>query len=177
MKPNHSLQIIDQPIMAMRNLLLFATMTMLLIACKKGSDLTPPTATSQWTFNGATYKVTNGSYESYSNELLANDDAGKVGGGNFVRILFGAITKPTTSITLKVVDITATSNPSNCVIQTGNVYDASHPLGYLSTGKAGDIVTLHVSKAGMLTATFSNIVVSGYDGTTSKTVSGTLIEQ
>ena len=68
-----------------------------------------------------------------------------------------------------------TQDPSTCSIQVGNIYDATRPLGYLSTGKAGDKVILTVSGTGKLTTSFSNITVT--DGTTIKTVSGTLMEE
>ena len=144
-------------------------------SCKKSSDSKSTGATSQWTFNGVTYKVTNASYESTTNELLANDDPGAVGSGNFVRVFFWSAAKPTGSVALTVVDYaTSTPDPSTCSIQVGNVY-GTNPAQYLSTGKAGDKVTLTVSSTGKLTASFSGITVS--DGTTLKTVSGTLIEE
>jgi len=140
-------------------------------SCKKSSDSKSTGAKSQWTFEGITYKVTNASYESNSNELFASDDPGAVGGGNFVRVFFWSVTKPTGSVTLTVVDYaTSTPDPSTCSIQVGNMY-GTNPTQYLSTGKAGDKVT----GTGKLTTSFSNITVS--DGTTIKTVSGTLIEE
>lgn len=109
-------------------LLLLASMTFL--SCKKSNDSTPATAASTWTFNGKTYNVT-GAYLYSSNILFASDDAGVAGGGNYIKIIFGAITRPSASGTLTVVDIVAASNPSNCVIQVGNQYDATRPLGYI----------------------------------------------
>ena len=151
------------------------TVSLISISCKKSSTSSSATAMSQWTFNGTTYKVSNTSYESGSNELFANDDGGAVGGGNFIRVFFWSATKPTGNVSLTVVDYgTATPNPANCSIQVGNIY-GSNPTQYLSTGKAGDKVNLTVFSNGKLSASFSNITVS--DGATVKTVSGTIIEQ
>lgn len=145
-------------------------------SCKKSKTDTPTVILSQWTFDGKTYKVTDASYDYSSNELIASDDAGAVGGGNFVKVTFGSATKPSGSTTLTVVDFGAPSNPSNCDIQVGNIYDATRPLAYISTGKAGDKVNLTVSSTGKLTVSFSNITV--FDrGSTTKTVSGILVEQ
>ena len=163
-----------------RKLWLFLfTVSLISINCKKSSNSASGDTTSQWTFNGTTYKVSNTSYESGSNELFANDDGGAVGGGNFIRVFFWSATKPTGNVSLTVVDYgTATPNPANCSIQVGNLYDVSRPAGWLSTGKAGDKVTLTVSSTGKLTVSFSNITVleSGVGGTT-KIVSGTIVEQ
>lgn len=142
-------------------------------SCKKSSDSTPLVATSKWTFNGVTYKVTDAWYESSSSYLEASDDPGVVGGGNFVRVVFGAFTKPAASTSLTVVQDGLQSDPSNCGIEVGDYYGAT----YYSTGKAGDKVTLSVSSSGKLTTSFSNITISADGGTTTKTVSGNLIEQ
>jgi len=159
-----------------QNLLFFLlTASLISLNCKKNSNSTPAVAKSQWTFNGITYKVTNASYESTTNELFANDDPGAVGGGNFVRVFFWSAAEPTGSVTLTVVDYTTSiPDPSTCSIQVGNVY-GTNPTQYLSTGKAGDKVTLTVSSTGKLTTSFSGITVT--DGTTIKTVSGTLVEE
>ena len=157
---------------------IFFIASLTILSCKKSGNSASVTAMSQWTFNGTTYKVSNASYEASSNELLANDDPGAVGGGNFIRVFFWSATKPTGNVLLTVVDYgTATPNPANCSIQVGNLYDVSRPAGWLSTGKAGDKVTLTVSSTGKLTVSFSNITVleSGVGGTT-KIVSGTVIE-
>src|SRR5258708_22836344 len=77
------------------------------LSCKKSSDSPSAGAKSQWIFDGVTYKVTNVSYVSGSNELFASDDFGAVGGGNYVRVFFGSITKPTGSVTLTVADGTS----------------------------------------------------------------------
>jgi hypothetical protein len=147
--------------------------TLIFFGCKKDSNSTGSGTKSTWTFNGVTYNVTNGSFESSSNELMASDDASAAGGGNFIRVFFWSATKPTTNATLTVVDYaTATTNPTTCSIQVGNIYGAN-PLQYLSRGTAGDKVTLTVS-GGKLTAAFSNITVK--DGTNTKTVSGTIVE-
>lgn len=151
------------------------TLSLVFFGCKKSSNSTPALATSQWTFDGKTYKVTDASYESSTNELFANDDPGAVGGGNFVRVFFWSAAKPTGSVSFTVVDYaTSTPDPSTCSIQVGNVY-GTNPTQYLSTGKAGDKVTLTVSSTGKLSTSFSGITVT--DGTTVKTVSGSLIEQ
>lgn len=161
--------------MTKANALLCATMSMLLLACNKSDGVTTSKATSQWTFDGKTFKVTDASYDYSSNTLTAADDGGSVGGGNFIKVTFGSATKPSKSATLTVVDFAATSNPTNCDIQVGNVYDATRPLAYLSTGKVGDKVDLTVSSTGKLSVSFSNITV--FDrGSTTKTVSGTLTE-
>ncbi len=152
------------------------TLSLVFFGCSKSKTDTPAVTLSQWTFDGKTYKVTDASYDYSSNELLAADDAGAVGGGNFVKVTFGSATKPSGSTTLTVVDFGASSDPSNCEIQVGNIYDATRPLAYISTGKAGDKVNLTVSSTGKLTVSFSNITV--FDrGSTTKTVSVTLIEE
>jgi len=144
--------------------------TLAVLSCKKSSDSTPATATSQWTFNGGTYTDKNASYVESTNELFAFDN-----NGNFVRVFFSSIGKPTISGNLTVLNYTANfTNASQCSLQVGNLY-GSNPIQPLSTGKAGDIVILTVSTSGKLTATFSTITVT--DGTTEKTVSGKLIEQ
>jgi len=147
--------------------------------CKKSTESQPTSvfATSQWTFNGSTFKVTNGSYDAASNSLIASDDPGAVGGGNYVRVLFGSVVKPDKDITLTVVAISAQANPSNCEVQVGNIYDPYYINGHLSIGKTGDNVVVTVSPIGKLTAAFSNIsVTAGATGTDTLTVSGTIIE-
>jgi len=155
-----------------KSLVSFAIGVILLFgSCKKHSSDPPPSSTaSQWTFDGATHTTSTAGYESNSNELFANDTA-----GNFVRVLFSSLDKPTSSKHLVVLDYSASfTNANQCMLQVGNLY-SSNPIQPLSTGKAGDSVFLSVSYSGKLTASFSNISVS--DGTTTKTVSGKLIEQ
>ncbi|MDB5198052.1 MAG: hypothetical protein JWO92_15 [Chitinophagaceae bacterium] len=157
-------------------IVLFIFITIFCFSCSKSSDSTHATATSQWTFEGKTFTVTGAHYESGSNELVANDDPGAVGGGNIIKIFFWSAAKPSGNITLSVVDYaTSTPNPSTCSIQVGNLYDATRPTAYLSTGKAGDKVILTISSSGKLTASFSNISVTDYR--TTKTVSGTIVEE
>ncbi|MCW3105980.1 MAG: hypothetical protein JWQ09_486 [Segetibacter sp.] len=161
----------------MKKNLLFLLLIASLISfsCKKSSDSPSAGPTSQWTFDGKTYKVTDASYDYGYSTLEASDDAGVAGGGNFVKVTFGSVTKPTASATLTVVEAGTSSNPTNCEIQVGNIYDASRPLAYLSTGKSGDKVNLTVSSDGKLTVSFSNITVFDH-GSTTKTVTGTIIE-
>jgi len=140
------------------------------LSCKKSSDSPPATTTSQWTFNGGTYTDKITSYVESTNELFANDN-----NGNFVRVFFSSIGKPSKSGTLTVLDYATTfTNATQCSLQVGNLY-GTNPIQPLSTGKAGDVVILTVSSSGKLTASFSAITVT--DGTTEKTVSGKIIEQ
>ncbi len=155
---------------------LIVSVTIFCFSCSKSNDSTQATATSQWTFDGKTFTVTGASL-GISNQLYAHDDLGAAGGGNFIKIGFGSIGRPTASSTLTVVDLPATSNPTNCVIQVGNLYDATRPTAYLSTGKAGDKVILTVSPSGKLTVSFLNISVTDYLSPTPKTVSGTIVEE
>ncbi len=147
------------------------------VGCTKHTDPKPApavAATSQWTFNGHSYKVTGASFDDFFHTLTASDDAGAVGGGNYVDVLFGSVVRPTNSGTLTVVNVDATANPSNCVVEVGNIYDIA---GHASTGMAGDNVAVTVSSTGKLTATFSNITVTaGPTGTDTLHVSGTIIE-
>ena len=139
--------------------------------CKKSENA--KNQSSEWTFNGTTFKVEDAYYDDASNILLASDDAGAVGGGNYVSVLFGSLLKPTGSTTLTVANFGATSYPSNCEIHVGSFYGASQ---FYSTGKSGDKAILTVSSSGKLKVTFSNITVSAGSVATTKTVSGTLIE-
>lgn len=139
--------------------------------CKKSGNA--KTQSSEWTFSGTTFKVDDAHYDDGSNDLFASDDFGAVGGGNYVNVSFGSILKPTGSTTLTVVNFGAPSNPSNCEIHVGNTYATAQSY---STGKSGDKAILTVSSSGKLKVTFSNITVSSNGGATTKTVSGTLIE-
>ncbi len=155
----------------MKKRLLFSLLfvTLAFLNCKKSGGSTPTTASSQWAFNGATFKDANTIYSSNSNELFASDN-----NGNFVRVFFSTVTKPISSGNLTVLDYAATfTNNSQCSMQVGNV-NGPQPQP-LSTGKSGDAVILTVSSSGKLTASFTNISVQ--DGSTTKTVSGTLVEQ
>lgn len=140
------------------------------ISCKKSTTNTPPIALSEWTYNGITYKDSSAVYFASSSELLASDN-----NGNYVRIILSAITKPTTGSTLTVINyVTGFSNAIQCTVHVGNSF-SSNPIQPYSIGKAGDVVTLSVSSSGKLTATFTNISVK--DGSITKTVSGTIVEQ
>lgn len=152
-----------------KNISILIIGSILLLGCTKSKTSTPD-AISQWTFNGNTYSSSNAAYNTSSNEILAND-----GNGNFVRIFFSSIGKPTASGTLTVLNYaTAFSNSSQCSLQVGNLY-GTNPIQPLSTGKAGDKVLLDVSSLGKLTVSFATISV--LDGTVTKTVSGTIVEQ
>ena len=159
-------------------ILLVVFISIFLWSCKKSNNPTSSTATSQWIFDGKTYTVTGANYDFGSNELVANDDPGAVGGGNFIKIFFWSAAKPSGSTNLTVVDYaTSTPNPATCSVQVGNTYDVTRPTAYLSTGKAGDKVVLTISSSGKLTTTFSNLTVTDHLSTTPKTVSGTIVEQ
>jgi hypothetical protein len=150
------------------------------VGCSKHANPKPTPAalaTSHWTFNGKSYKVTTGSYDATSNSLIAADDAGAVGGGNYVRVLFGSVVRPSTSITLTAVSIDTPPDPSNCTVQVGNIYDTYYINGHVSDGKTGDNVAVTVSPTGKLSASFSNIsVTNGPTGTDTLTVSGMIVE-
>ena len=149
--------------------LISAIGVVLLLGCKKSSESQPPTQSkSQWTYDGKTYTATDAGYNENSNELIASDT-----NGNFVRVFFGSIGKPTASAHLVVLNYADPfTGPSQCSLQVGNMYNTT--VQPLSTGKAGDTVFLIVSPSGKLSASFSNISV--LDGTTTKTVSGALAE-
>ncbi len=155
--------------MKKRILFLSIIVPLLFLSCKKSSE--SPATTSEWTYNGNTFKdgVIAG-YDDSSNELFASNNQ-----GNFVRVFFSTPLKPTKSGTLTVLDyVTPFTNATQCYLQVGSIY-GSNPIQPLSIGKAGDIVSLTVASSGKLTASFTNISVR--DSVTIRTVSGKLIEQ
>jgi hypothetical protein len=141
-------------------------------SCKKGSDTTTPTtqSTIQWSLSGTSYIGASSSY--FLSSLLALD-----ANRNYVSVDFNSKYYTSTSrpvaASYTVLKYGGTATAANqCVVEVGN---QASTTPYYSTGKMGDVVTISLSSTGKLIASFTNITVS--DGTTTKTVSGTIQEQ
>ena len=159
---------------------LYATIIVLLFACKKSDSVPQPAPKSQWTFDGVSIKA-KASYVAFGeNKLVAYDSTDRYGFGygNFITIQFAKTDKPVTSSILKIPDwqVNRPMETTECMIYVGNTSDHSRPWGYISCN-GDEPVTLTVSSDGKLTASFSNITVSSDGRNTTKKVSGTLIEE
>lgn len=157
-----------------KSLFLLLAIAFFTTGCKKDDDSTPDPGISEWAFDGKNYKFKGAFWQpSSGGSYLFVSDGTALGGGNFVNITFGAnLTKPPGG-TLTVIAGGAASNPSTCRISVGNTDGDS----FVSTGKAGDQVTLTVSPERKLTASFSNITVAKIGSSSTKTVSGTIREE
>lgn len=163
--------------MKKENFLLAAIISLLLLACEKSKHPAPSPTNSTWiidrdTFKGRAFYIQNASskgLETYT-DITVNGQLY----GNFVHVIFDyTADKPATSATYTISNAPVVQPGSTeCLIHAG-ITDCCDRW---FSNTAGEKVTITVSPAGKLTATFSNITLSNGAGSR-KSVSGTLIEQ
>jgi hypothetical protein len=134
--------------------------------CSKSNSNASP-ASSQWTFNGNTYKGVITGYDSLSAyPILSSKDSAL----NTIYLVFNS--RPTANSTYTVVENVMDSATTNPYV-TITLGSAVTNISYNSTGITGDKVNVTVT-GGKLHAEFSNItILSTVDITT---VSGTLVQ-
>jgi hypothetical protein len=134
--------------------------------CSK-SNKNASSASTEWTFNGNTYKGVITGYDSLSAfPILSSKDSAL----NTIYLVFNS--RPTANSTYTVVENVMDSATINPYV-TISLGSATSNISYNSTGKTGDKVNVTIT-GGKLHAEFSNItILSTVDITT---VSGTLIQ-
>ena len=154
----------------MKKVILFiCAITFLAASCKKEKD-SPPTPKSQWTVDGVLYK---GVAKAYLNSLFEASEilSNGLSSGNLISISFNYQYWPTTSGIYKVKRGPSDNSECSMTVAYPNSSDNFNSIDSNSE------VNIVVSSSGKLSASFSNIVLSNYDGTQTRTASGTLEEQ
>ena len=150
--------------------LFFATLItftcILFYGCSKSNNKTGA-ASTEWTFNGNTYKGVTTGYDSLSAyPILSSKDSSL----NSIYLVFNS--RPTANSTYTVVENVMDSATTNPYV-TISLSSAVSNISYNSTGKTGDKVNVTIT-GGEIHTEFSNItILSTVDITT---VSGTLIQ-
>ena len=144
-------------------------MTCLAASCKKEKD-SLPTPKSKWTVDGVLYK---GIAKAYlgplfeASEILPNG----LRSGNLISIRFNYQYWPTASGIYKVKGAPADNSECSMTVAYPNSSDNFKSIDSNSE------VNILVSTSGKLSASFSNVVLSNYEETQTRTASGTLEEQ
>lgn len=149
-------------------LALFATS---FVSCGKDDEEKPAElGSNSWVINGLTYKTGTLTPPAFSGNNFTATSTDN--GGGVVGITFSA--KPTTSKTYTVVLGTATPGADECRITVLNTND---PKTFLSTGRAGDVVSVTVT-GGKVAATATNVEMLYLVGSTENktTISAKLSE-
>jgi hypothetical protein len=155
--------------------LFYSLLTVIMLlssSCKKDK----PAATepkSQWKVGENSYKGYAKSYPWVSN-FSATDSIGQYGiaNGNYIAIDFYFGHMPTKSGTYTVRGLL--TDTTQCRVTASNTNTGS--TDYTSVDATSE-VSITVSSAGKLTASFSGIVLSNNTNTKTKTASGVLVEQ
>jgi hypothetical protein len=145
-------------------------MTILAVSCKKEKESPTPTTKSEWTVDGILYK---GIAKAYLNSLFEASEILPNGlrSGNLISISFNYQYWPTTSGIYKVKRAPADNTECSMTVAYPNSSDDFHSVDSNSE------VNIVVSISGKLSASFTNVVLSNYDGSQTRTASGTLEEQ
>ena len=139
-------------------------------SCKK-SDPGPSLRTStQWTFDGISYNSTTTSVNSVQNSYFGTDGSGN--NQPTIDILFGSGIPSDGTYTYNIADASAPLSSIQCRIEV----ETTNSIWFTSVAGTGNIVTVKVS-GGKVTAALKNVTVANYNnGTTLKSVSGTLVQ-
>ena len=150
-------------------ILCICAMTVLVASCKK-EKVSPATPKSQWTVDGVLYK---GIAKAYLNSLFEASEIlpNGLSSGNLISISFNYQYWPTTSGIYKVKRAPEDNSQCSMTVAYPNSSDNFKSIDSNSE------VNIVVSTSGKLSASFSNVVFSNYDGTQTRTASGTLEEQ
>lgn len=155
-----------------KTILYVSALTFLAVSCKKQNN-SEPTPKSQWTIDGILYKGFAKSYPLGSAFDATENFNNGPGSSNYISIKFNYGYWPATSGIYKVK-----ANPFGntvCSITVGDLKNT--PIGDFTSVDSTSEVNIAVSTSGKLSASFSNIVLSNYDRTKIKIVSGALEEQ
>lgn len=150
-------------------ILCICAMTFLAASCKKEID-SPPTPKSQWTVDGVLYKGIAKAYLGPVFEASAKLPNG-LSTGNLILIRFSYQYWPTISGIYKVKRSPQGNSECSMTVAYPNSSDNFNSINSNSE------VNIVVSTSGKLIASFSNVVLLNYDGTLTRTASGTLEEQ
>jgi hypothetical protein len=147
--------------------LFFAVMLITTENCSKSNQHngTPTASPSQWNFNGNNYKGTATTYDDTSTALGVLTSSDNMGN----RIIITFYSHPAAGGRFAVINGNMMFTNSNCEIQVGKATE-----NYVSTGQAGDSLTLTIT-GGKLTASFTNVSV--VYGATTASLAGTIVQQ
>jgi hypothetical protein len=151
-------------------ILYICAITFLASSCSKDNDPPPPpTLKSEWTVDGVLYK---GIAKPYLNSLFEAAEIlpNGLNSGNLISISFNYQYWPATSGIYKVKR--APANNAECSIKVAYPNSSDNFNSVDSNSEVNVVVS-----SGKLKASFSNVVLSNYDGTQTRTASGTLEEQ
>lgn len=155
-------------------ILYISAMTLLAVSCKKEKKETDsPIPKSQWTVDGIPYKGFAKAYPIGSAFEASENFNNGPGSSNYVAIKFYYGYWPARSGIYKVKNSPVDS--TMCSITVGDLKNV--PIGDFNSVDSTSEVNIVVSPLGKLSASFTNVFLSNYDGTQAKTVSGSLEEQ
>ena len=156
----------------MKNALLYIIVfTIFVCSCKKKEPI--PSPLSQWTIDTVTFKGYTDRFVNGIDGVAKNSPRESNYGKDFIEISFVYFYLPSKSGKFKVKS--RITDSSECRIVVSVVGSSSNE--YVSEDSNSE-VTITVSNSGKLTASFANITLRrSYNGTDTKTVSGTLVEQ